>query len=225
VLELFCTEGADVRHPDLVAEATRFGIATHVVTEHVAAALSEARSSQGVVAVCAMPQLSLPGLLARRPNLLVVLVDVADPGNAGTVIRVADAAGADGVVFAGSTVDPYNGKCVRASTGSIVHLPVVTGVTAAHAVRAVRDAGLIAIAADSHAPTDIDAPAITERLARPTAWLFGHEVRGLASVSELSVDVAVRIPIYGSAESLNLATAAAVCLYASASRQRRSAGG
>jgi TrmH family RNA methyltransferase len=218
---LFCTEGSDVRHPTIVASAHELGVLTHVVSEHVAAALSETRTPQGVVAICAMPDHSLSAVLARSPRLLAVLVDVADPGNAGTVVRVADAAGADAVVFAGTTVDPFNGKSVRASAGSIFHLPVVTSPSVQTTVSAIKEAGLAVLAADGHAPVDIEHAAAHGLLDDRSAWLFGHEVRGLTAADKPAVDVSIAIPIHGRAESLNLATAAAVCLYASARAQRR----
>jgi TrmH family RNA methyltransferase len=155
---------------------------------------------------------------------VAVLVDIADPGNAGTVIRVADAAGADAVIFAGSTVDPYNGKCVRASAGSVFHLSVVSGAAASDVVDAVRSQGLVILAADAHAEMDLEQADAQGLLADRTAWFFGHEVRGLANAAGeelLAANWAIRIPVYGRAESLNLATAAAVCLYASARAQRR----
>src|SRR4051812_44773473 len=138
----------------IVAAAQELGVKTHLVSEHVAEVLSETRTPQGVIAVCAMPVVSLSTVLATSPRLLAVLVDVADPGNAGTVIRAADAAGADAVVFAGSTVDPYNGKCVRASAGSVFHLPVVAVATATEVTEAVHAAGLAVLAADVHGDTD-----------------------------------------------------------------------
>ena len=226
VVELFCTEGTDVRHPKIVAAAHELGVLTHVVAEHVAAVLSETRAPQGVIAVCATPVASLSTMLATSPRLLAVLVNVADPGNAGTVIRAADAAGADAIVFAGTTVDPYNGKCIRASAGSIFHLPVISDPAVADVVSALRDSGLSVLAADSHAETDIEQADAQGILEHRTAWFFGHEVRGLAHASgetSLTADSALRIPIHGRAESLNLATAAAICLYASARAQRRGA--
>jgi TrmH family RNA methyltransferase len=225
VVELFCTKGVDVRHPTIVAAAQELGVRTHVVADHVAEALSDTRTPQGVIAVCAMPDASLTSVLASSPGLIAVLVDVADPGNAGTVIRSADAAGADAVVFAGETVDPYNGKCVRASAGSIFHLPVVGAVSVPDVAGAMRDAGLVVVAADSHAEMDLEQAATQEVLADRTAWFFGHEVRGLGARDgkALDADWRLRIPIHGRAESLNIATAAAVCLYASARAQRRNA--
>ena len=223
VVELFCTEGADVRHPTIVAAAQELGIRTHVVSDRVAATLSETRAPQGVVAVCNQPVVSLSALLASSPRLLAVLVDVADPGNAGTVIRVADAAGADGVLFVGTTVDPYNGKCVRASTGSVFHIPVIADVDAALLAESLRAADIVVVAADAHADLDIDGALQQGVFDRPIAWLFGHEVRGLTAGTDHADLIAahsVRVPIYGRAESLNLATAATLCLYAAADRAR-----
>ena len=165
------------------------------------------------------------GLGGRSPGLAlaVVLANVRDPGNAGTVLRTADAAGAGGVIFAGSSVDPYNSKCVRASAGSLFHLPVVTGPPVADAVRALRERGLRVLAADGGAGTTLDDLQSAGLLSQPTAWLFGNEAWGLPSDVLDLADDAVAVPIYGRAESLNLAAAAAVCLYASARAQVPSA--
>ena len=163
----------------------------------------------------------LPDLIAAGPRLIVVLANIRDPGNAGTVLRSADAAGAGGVIFAGASVDPYNSKCVRSSAGSLFHLPVVTGVPVAEAVAALRAAGLVVLAADGSGPAGLDDLADDGSLRRPTAWLFGNEAWGLPADLVGLADTAVAVPIYGRAESLNLAAAAAVCLYASARAQRR----
>ena len=136
------------------------------------------------------------------------------------MIRTADAAGADAVVLAGSSVDAYNPKTVRASVGSLFHLPVVVEPDVEAAVAAARAAGLTVLAADGDGETSLDAAG--DLLGRRTAWLFGNEAWGLtAEIAALS-DHRVRIPIHGRAESLNLATAAALCLYASASAHRSS---
>ncbi len=147
---------------------------------------------------------------------MVVLANVRDPGNAGTVLRSADAAGADAVLFAGSSVDPYNSKCVRASAGSLFHLPVVTGLPVADAVAALRRAGLRVLAADGRAARTLDDLQDDGLLREPAAWLFGNEAWGLPEDLLALADESVAVPIYGRAESLNLAAAAAVCLYASA---------
>ncbi|MEP7026210.1 MAG: RNA methyltransferase, partial [Actinomycetota bacterium] len=150
------------------------------------------------------------------PRLVVILANVRDPGNAGTVLRAAVAAGADGVIFAGASVDPYNSKSVRASAGSLFHLPVVTGVPLPDAVTALRAAGLQVLAADGSAARTLDEPGLAAQLGQPTAWLFGNEAWGLPGDLLALADEAVAVPIYGRAESLNLAAAAAVCLYTSA---------
>ena len=153
---------------------------------------------------------------AASPQLVAVLAHVRDPGNAGTVLRTADAAGAAGVIFTDASVDPYNGKCVRASAGSLFHLPVVAGARLASAVRELGEAGLRILAADSRGGRSLDEVIAAGTLRTPTAWLFGNEAWGLPDELLELADESVAVPIYGRAESLNLATAAAICLYASA---------
>ncbi|MGH3277024.1 MAG: TrmH family RNA methyltransferase, partial [Streptosporangiaceae bacterium] len=132
----------------------------------------------------------------------------------------ADAAGAQGVIFTAASVDPYNSKCVRSSAGSLFHLPVVIGAQPGAAVAALRAAGLRVLAADGGADHALDAAGTGPGLSGPTAWLFGNEAWGLPADVLALADEAVAVPIYGRAESLNLAAAAAICLYASATRQR-----
>ncbi|MGH3621433.1 MAG: TrmH family RNA methyltransferase [Sciscionella sp.] len=220
VHELFVTSAAAERDPRLPQRAAELGIAVSEVTERAAAGLSETVTPQGIVAVCDRFDQPLDAVLSPSARLVVVLVGVADPGNAGSVIRVADAAGVDVVLLAGDTVDPHNGKCVRASTGSIFHLPMATIRDPAAALHACRGAGLRVLGADRHAEAELDEQ--RDRLAKPTAWVFGSEAHGLPEEALRLVDDVLRVPIYGAAESLNLATAAALCLYASASAQRSS---
>lgn len=223
VRELFATRLAEQRHPDLVEQARRAGIEVSPVTPEAAAALSETVTPPGLVAVC--DHLDLPLAVALDaappdpPRLVAVLVDIRDPGNAGTVLRTADAAGASVVIFAGEAVDPYNGKCVRASAGSLFHVDVVRSREPGAVVPALRAAGLRVLAAVAHGGTDLDdlPPA---SLARPAAWLFGSEAHGLPDDLADAADARVRVPVYGRAESLNLAAAAAICLYTSARAQR-----
>ena len=220
VYELFVTERAAQAHPDLVAAAQDAGVRVSPITERAAAGLSETVTPQGIVAVCGLMDRPLDGLLAAGARLVAVLVGVSDPGNAGTVMRVADAAGADAVIVAGDSVDPHNGKCVRASAGSLFHLPIARTRDAGAALDACRGAGLRVLAAHGYAETSLD----TLDLSTPVAWVFGNEAHGLPPEVLDAVDESVRIPLYGQAESLNLATAAAVCLYASAMTLRRSGG-
>ena len=219
--ELFATADALARHRDLADLAHRAGVPVTEVTPRAAAALSETSTPQGLVAVCPALDLPLATALGGRPALVVVLADVRDPGNAGTVLRSADAAGADAVVLAGGSVDPYNGKVVRASAGSLFHLPVVRGADLVAALAAARAAGLTVLAADGAGEDDLDELADTGGLGTPTAWLFGNEAWGLPAAVGALADRRVRIPISPRAESLNLAAAAAVCLFASARALRR----
>ena len=219
--ELFVTEAAAARYADLVERAHAAGVPVSAVTPRAAAGLSETATPQGIVAVC--PALDVPTAtaLAGRPRLVAVLADIRDPGNAGTVLRSADAAGADAVVFAGDSVDPYNGKTVRASAGSLFHLPVVRGARLPDALAAARAAGLTVLAADGAGERELtDLP----ELAAPTAWLFGNEAWGLPADTGALADARVRIPISPRAESLNLGAAAAVCLFASSAAQHLIAG-
>ncbi|HEX6682900.1 MAG TPA: RNA methyltransferase [Candidatus Limnocylindrales bacterium] len=197
VVELFATADRAHEYPD-----------ASVVDGQAMVALAETVTPQGVVAVCERVDVGLEEALAKQPGLVAVLVDIRDPGNAGTILRTADAAGAGAVVFAGEAVDPYNGKCVRASAGSLFHVDVVRE----------RDTGRVLDGLDMRvlATTGRGENDLFELdLGGPTAWLFGGEAHGLPDELLERVE-RVRVPIYGMAESLNLAGAAAVCLYASA---------
>jgi TrmH family RNA methyltransferase len=230
VHELVVGAAALIKHADIVALAEDAGILVTPASDFVLEALSETVTPQGIVAVVDTFDASLQDLLDRRPSLLAMLGDVRDPGNAGSAIRVADAAGADGVVFAGDSVDPYNGKVVRSSVGGLFHLPIV-GAAGAKSVRdciaAIRERGLRVLVADPSGPIALDDPDVDDLLGAPTAWVFGNEAWGVRHDVVDAADAVVRIPIYGRAESLNVATAVALCLYASARAQRlqRGAGG
>ena len=223
VVELFATPTALERHTDLAQIALEAGVDIQYVTEQVIESMADTVTPQGIVAVCHQFPTSLKDILAPDsdggPKLIAILEEVRDPGNAGTIIRAADAAGADGVVFTGRSVDLYNPKVVRSSTGSIFHLPVAVGAEFETVVQKARDAGLQIIAADLTGD-DLLAARTDGTLAKPTAWVFGNEARGLADEHLALVDRALKVPIYGHAESMNLATAASVCLYESAFAQR-----
>ena len=214
VLELFGTESALTRHGDLALLAP----VASAVDEDALAALTETVQPQGLVAVCEQVDVTLSAALAKRPRLVAVAAEIRDPGNAGTVLRTADAAGAGAVIFAGEAVDPYNGKCVRASAGSLFHVDVVR--TGLGVVSALQDGGLQVLATSGHGADDLDTLLDDGVLAAPTAWIFGSEAHGLPRDLLDAADRRVRVPIYGGAESLNLAAAAAVCLYASARAHR-----
>jgi len=221
LVELFGTVAALSRHAELVQAARDAGVRISPVTDDALAALAETVQPQGIVAVCCSVDIPLADALARSPRLVAVLAGISDPGNAGTVLRTADAAGADAVVFAGAAVDPYNGKCVRSSAGSLFHLDVVRAAEPGPVLAAARAAGLTVCAADAYGDVDLDELIDAGGLRRRTAWLFGSEAHGLPAALLDTVDARVRVPLHGRAESLNLAAAAAVCLYASARAQRR----
>jgi TrmH family RNA methyltransferase len=203
VLEMFATPDAARRHPALAAAAS-------IVSPHDAAALSETVTPQGLVAVCPIALTPLGEVLARRPRLLVVLVDPGEPGNVGAIVRTADAAGADAIVLAGGT-DPFNGKAVRASAGSLFHLPIAAE-SPTDLITQLRSAGLRVLATTGSGATSLHD--------LEEGGTLGSEAHGLPPDLIAAADRAVRVPSYGRAESLNLAAAAAVCLYASARARR-----
>ncbi|MEU4688630.1 RNA methyltransferase [Actinoplanes sp. NPDC023714] len=214
VLELFGTGEALSRYADLAAMAPEVS----PVTDEALTALTETVSPQGLVAICEQTDVPITEALAKQPRLVAVVAEIRDPGNAGTVLRTADAAGASAVIFAGDAVDPYNGKCVRASAGSLFHVDVVRSPLSV--IELLQDTGLQVLATSGTGEDDVDSLLDGGQLAAPTAWLFGSEAHGLPADLLKAADRRVRVPIYGGAESLNLAAAAAVCLYASARAQR-----
>lgn len=218
VRELFVATDAADREVELLRSAARADVAVTVVADRVAESLAETQHPQGVVAVVELPHTSLDDIVDGRPRLLAVLDRAGDPGNVGTVVRTADAAGADAVLLTRGCADPYGGKAVRASAGSVLHLPIVTDLSLPDVVGRLRAAGLTVLATTT---TGDDLDGLDAVLGAPTAWLFGNEAHGLDEGDLDRADRRVRVPIHGRAESLNLAAAAAVCLYASARAQRR----
>jgi len=218
VLDVYLTESAVERHADIWEETVAAELYVHVTSEQVMDAMSA--DAQGVLAVVATEEATGSEALAaalEEARIVAVLTQAQDPGNAGTIIRAADAAGADAVVLVRGSVDPTAPKVVRSTAGSLFHLPVVTGVALDDAVAALHEAGLTVLAADGRGDFDLfDAESLLEA---PSAWLLGNEAHGLPSEALSRVDAVVSIPIYGKAESLNVAAAAAVCLYASARAQ------
>ncbi|HWH32316.1 MAG TPA: RNA methyltransferase [Egibacteraceae bacterium] len=229
---LFVTAEAASREAELVARAEAAGATVMVVTPEVLGGLSDTVTPQGLVGVAALPGAALDATLdevcrAGAP-LVVALSQVRDPGNAGAIIRSADAGGADVVVLTRGSVDPGNPKAVRASAGSVFHLPVVTDADEEALLAACRARGLQVVAAAPRGAvpfTDVD-------FTRPTAVLFGNEAHGLDDAVVEACDVAAAAPIHagarpgwtGSAESLNLAATVAVFVY-EAARQRHGRGG
>ncbi|WP_167101527.1 RNA methyltransferase [Mycobacterium sp. DL592] len=213
VIEVFATEAAAQRHAGLLT-----GLPAHQVTERAAKALSETVTPSGLVAVCRTPHAVLDDVLASQPRLVAVAVELSEPGNAGTLIRLADAMGAAAVIFAGHSVDPYNGKCLRSSAGSIFNVPVLVEPDTPEVLGRLRVAGLRTLATTLDGEVSLDDAEAD--LGAPTAWLFGPESQGLSAEIASLADVRVTIPMTGGAESLNVAAAAAICLYQSARAQR-----
>lgn len=233
VYEVYASEACLDRHPDL--EALAEGTTAYLATDEVLAAMADTVNPQGILAVCGFLDVSLEQVLDARPRLIAVLCQVRDPGNAGTMLRAADAAGADAVVLTASSVDIYNPKAVRSTAGSLFHLPVVLGVEVEEVVARCKERGIGVLAADGQGQLNLDrlqdenaarrlgvpAGGSGYDLAAPTAWLFGNEAQGLSDAELSLADHRVAVPVYGAAESLNVGTAATVCLYASARSQKR----
>lgn len=218
ILEVFATEEAMSRHAELFTKAKNSRVEVEIVSEQVLAALSDTNTPQGVVAVCEQFDVSVADILATSPKLIVLLSQIRDPGNAGTVLRAADAAGADGVLFSTGSVDIYNPKVVRSTTGSMFHLPFSVDVNLVETVATLKEAGMQVLAADAGG-TPISELAKQGTLTAPTVWLLGNEAWGFEPEVLALADQVVSVPIYGAAESLNLATAASVCLYMTAFAQ------
>lgn len=218
--DVFVTEEAAERYEEILRTAGYLNVYVHPITEKAAKALSDTVTPQGIFAICE-PVLWTVSKALRKPRLVSVPVQTSEPGNAGTLIRNADSMGADAVIFAGDSVDPQSSKAVRASAGSLFHLPVARDRDIYRLLGQLRQAGLTILATAADGEVDLDDA--DELLAQPTAWLFGNEAHGLSEEILAQADHRVRIPIRGRAESLNLATASAICLYQSARVQARTA--
>ncbi len=211
---LFVTPAAAARNADLVDDAEAAGADIVVVTETVLGSIAGTITPQGLIGVAALADPPLADALSGA-DLAVVLWEVRDPGNAGTIIRTADAAGIDCVILTGDSVDPRNGKAVRASVGSLFHLPVAQVPDWHEVAAACRARGMRLVAADaagSVTHTQLD-------LTEPTALVFGNEAHGLDAKVIADCDLVAKVPILGKAESLNLAATVAVMAY-EAARQR-----
>jgi TrmH family RNA methyltransferase len=218
VEEVFATpEGMD-RHPDIFALASREDIPVMVVSEAAISQMCDTVTPQGILAVCGFVDTPLEQVLATAPTNIAVLHRVQDPGNVGNIIRSADAAGASAIVVTAESVDVFNPKVVRATTGSLFHIPLVIGVELARVIDLVKGAGLAVFATDARGESLVDLHASGD-LSKPTAWVFGNEAQGLTQEDAQLADRCVAIPLYGLAESLSVPTAAALCLYQTAFAQ------
>ncbi len=214
--DVYFTEDAAERHSDLLTAASEADLYIHLCSDQVMRTIST--DCQGIVAVVAMEDArELSDILSGATQVLI-LTETQDPGNAGTMIRVADASGADAVILLKGSVDVTNPKVVRATAGSLFHLPIIGGCTIEEVLRACRNEGLSVLAA--HGRGGVDLYDVHDMLTQPVAWLMGNEARGLEPALLSRVDAVVTIPIFGHAESLNVASAATVCLYETARAQR-----
>jgi TrmH family RNA methyltransferase len=212
---VFVDDGAR-SHPEVTAVldlALARGARVFDLAPGVLALFADTVTPQPVLAVVEIPAVTL----AEVPDttLVVVCVEVRDPGNAGAVIRVAHAAGAGAVVCCDGTVDPFNPKTVRASAGSVFHIPVVDTGDAAEVLDTLGGRGLRRLAAVSSGGT----PYAEVDLASPFALVLGNEANGLPPELEERLDARVTIPMDGGVESLNVSTAAAVLCFESARRR------
>ena len=209
--QIFVTKEFALANNVLMSKAANARISIFETDPIAIEKLSETLSPQGIVAVAAYVAKDLEKEDLLSANFVVVLSNVREPGNAGSIIRVADAAGADLVIFAGTCVDPHNGKVVRSSAGSIFNVKVRQADDVAETLRALTQTNHNIYIADGNAQmswSDID-------LKNPVAWVLGNEAWGVSN-EDAPVGQRVAIPIYGKAESLNVATAAALCLYETA---------
>lgn len=223
-------------HEEFVQLLDSAKVPTRIVTGEVLHAMADTQTPQGILAVVAMSQPQLSEVLDTKPKLIAVLCRIQDPGNAGTILRAADAAGADAVILTKGSVDIYNPKAVRSTAGSLFHVPVLNNIEFDHLVAAAKTTGSQILAADGYAAHNLDtlqdaavlrasqpgteAPEAQPVLEAPTLWLFGNEGQGLEEREKDAADYRVAVPLYGVAESLNVGTASTVCLYASARAQR-----
>ncbi len=208
VRTLFVTAEGRARWPEMVAGAESGGARIVDVTDEVLDAIAETDAPQGIAAECALTSAVLGDAL-QPGRQAIALEAIADPGNLGTIIRTADAAAAGGVVLTPGSVDPFNGKVVRSTAGSIFHLPVAEAAGLAELRQATRDSGhLLAVVTG-----DGEADLATWQPHAPVCWLLGNEAHGVSDEARAIADVTVRIPMAGRAESLNVATAAAICLF------------
>jgi len=218
VISLYATEEASHRLDFLAESSTSITI----VEERILNAMADTITPQGVIAICKLPDENLQSIFSgHAPRLLAVLVNVRDPGNVGTAIRSADAAGADGVIISAESVDPWSPKAVRSSAGSLWHLPIIAEAELSSTVAELSARGFQILAADTGGSIGLEEIEAAGKLKAPTAWLFGNEAWGLPNEVRALADVVVSLPIFGNAESLNLSMAATLALYSSARAQRR----
>lgn len=207
VIDVYLTERAQELHPDIAMIVDRWSGWAHEIPEEDAASVSP--DTQGVIAVLRLDAFTAP---ARSAGDFVVLERMSDPGNLGTLIRTADAAGIQKIYVCEGSVDVWNPKVVRAGAGAHAHIEIETA-RLDDALASLRAQGARIAGADGYATTTL-AEFIDGAVATPIAWVIGNEAHGLSGQARLACDATVSIPIFGQAESLNATIAAALCMYA-----------
>jgi len=209
------TAREDPQLQGLLDQLSRAGVETAIASTPVMDAISPVRSSSAITALAKRPAMPADAAYAGAKTLVVVAVDVQDPGNTGAIVRVAEAGGATGVIASGATADPFGWKALRGSMGSALRLPVVGGISSADAVAGVRRHGCRVIAASPRGGRSL----FEIDLRGPLAILIGGEGQGLAPALIDIADERVTIPMQATVESLNAAVTAALLVY-EARRQR-----
>ena len=200
----------DLDHP-LVLRAQSTGIRIYRVTDQGLAAISETVSPQGVVAVCSMPETQLE---AVRSGTVVVCAGISDPGNLGTIIRTAAAAGASAVITTTGSADLFGGKCIRSTVGTFTKIALLGPFPDGEVISHLKSSAIPILATTGSGMNLLSDNKVGSILAGAHAWVFGSEAHGLSHVWLDSADVPVRIPMAAGVESLNAASAAAICLFA-----------
>lgn len=208
VIQLFYTAIEDERTRVVLETAAEKGLELYCVSENVMKKISDTDSPQGIVAVCKMQNMKLENLFAKG-EMLLVLDRVGDPGNVGTMLRTADAAGIGGIVLLKGCVDIYAPKTVRSTMGSLFHIPVFAGADEALFIKAAKRAGYELLVTTLEGADNLYKADLRGRI----AFVMGNEANGVTSTLLQEADKRVYIPMQGRAESLNVAIAAGIVMF------------
>ena len=203
------------RAADILKKARLKHIPCWLVSNDLIISISDTCTSQGIIALAHAFEYELEDLLLKDKCILLLLNEIQDPGNLGTIIRAADAFKATGIILSKGTVDLYNPKTLRASMGSIFHLPIATSADILDTIKMLDEMGAMLLASSLRSDLCIDKVDLTQNI----CFIIGNEARGLPDEIVMLSDKVITIPILGSAESLNVALSCAIMLY-EAARQR-----
>ncbi len=204
------------RHDEFVASLKSINIPLYYANDRIFKEAGETETPQGVIAIIDKMEFNLDSILEKDELCIVLLDEVRDPGNAGTIIRTADACGIDAVLLSKGSVDLYNGKTIRATMGSLFHIPVIQNLDTAEAILRLKESNVVTIGADPHSiESCIDMPHY-----KRSAIIIGNESQGIGSELTALLDRNVKIPMPGRAESLNAGIAASILMYEFSIRKR-----